>query len=299
MRVLVTGSSGRIGRAIWCALVRAGHSPVGLDRAPASTTAFVGDVGDPALVADALADVQAIIHTAALHAPHVGLVADEQFQRINVDATVALADAARQRGIVPFLLTSTTALYGSAVPSEGPALWIDENTAPQPRSIYHRSKLQAEEALAAMAQDGGLVVTILRMSRCFPESAPTMAVYRLHRGIDARDVASAHVAALHRSGPAVARYIISGQPVFQPGDMASLGSDAAAALTRTVPDLATAFSQRGWRLPLRIDRLYDPTKAISELGWVPRYGWDEVLAELDRNSPEVLPPGAEDSVTPE
>ncbi|SNR86292.1 MULTISPECIES: NAD(P)-dependent oxidoreductase [unclassified Azospirillum] len=299
MRVLVTGSSGRIGRAIWCALGRAGYSPVGLDRAPASTTAFVGDVGDPTLVARALTGVRAVIHTAALHAPHVGLVTDDHFRRINVDATVALADAARQRGIAPFIFTSTTALYGSAVPSKGPALWIDENTVPQPRSIYHHSKLQAEKALAAMAQDGGLTVTILRMSRCFPESAPIMAVYRLHRGIDARDVASAHVAALHRTGSDIARYIISGQPIFEPGDMASLGSDAAAVLTQAAPDLAAAFSQRCWRLPLRIDRLYDPAKAISELGWMPRYRWDEVLAELDRASSEVLPPGAEGNVTSE
>jgi len=37
----------------------------------------------------------------------------------------------------------------------------------------------------------GLAVTVLRLSRCFAEPAPLMAAYRLHRGIDARAVASA------------------------------------------------------------------------------------------------------------
>ena len=59
------------------------------------------------------------------------------------------------------------------------------------KSIYHRTKIEAETFLETEA-NSSLKVTTLRMSRCFPEPAPIMAMYRLHRGIDARDVAEGH-----------------------------------------------------------------------------------------------------------
>jgi nucleoside-diphosphate-sugar epimerase len=119
-------------------------------------------------------------------------VADAEFQRVNVDATLALWRAARAAGVRHFIFTSTTALYGTAPASTSRAAWITEATVPRPRSVYHRSKLAAEQALQDAAADGGPAVTVLRMSRCFPEAAPLMAAYRLHRGIDVRDVAEAH-----------------------------------------------------------------------------------------------------------
>ena len=60
-----------------------------------------------------------------------------------------------------------------------------------------------------------MTVTSLRMSRCFPEPAEFMAWYRLHRGIDRRDVAEAHALALDRRGPP-ATYVISAATPFEP-----------------------------------------------------------------------------------
>ena len=65
-----------------------------------------------------------------------------------------------------------------------------------PTTIYHATKIAAEDLLSIASKQGGLSVTVLRISRCFPEPAHIMAVYRLHRGIDARDVADAHAGAL-------------------------------------------------------------------------------------------------------
>ena len=197
-RVLVTGASGRVGRAV-CVQLWAQHEVHGLDRAPSSTASHVGDLGDEALVQHALEGVQAVVHTAALHAPHVGLLPDAEFQRVNVDATRRLYQLAAQAGVARFVFTSTTALYGAASTPPGRAGWVTEATEPQPRSIYHRSKLAAEAALVEAAAGAGArapVLRILRMSRCFPEAAPLMAAYRLHRGVDARDVARAHALAL-------------------------------------------------------------------------------------------------------
>lgn len=289
MRIVLTGSSGRIGRAIFSALC-AQHEIIGIDRAPFSTTHVVGDFADEVLLRRLLRNADAVIHTAALHAPHVGTMPDEEFRRINVAGTRLIAGEAVAAGIRRFVFTSTTALYGHAV-AAGSCSWIDEDTAPRPRSIYHRTKLEAEDVLNEMA-GAAFAVRVLRMSRSFPEPADVMAAYRLHRGIDARDVADAHATALSNGGAHFQRYIVSGASPFAKEDRDALATDAASVIRRRAPDLAAAFDRRGWRLPRSIDRVYDSSLAGNGLGWHARLGFEEVLAQLDRRSLEVLPPGA-------
>jgi UDP-glucose 4-epimerase len=286
MKILVTGSTGRVGRAIYVRLC-AEHAVVGIDVAPSSTADIVAPIQDAGAAAAALRGVDAVVHVAALHAPHVGHRSDADFDAINVEATRQLARLAIDAGVKRFLLTSTTALYGAGAPQGAPAAWVTEDTPPRPRTIYHRTKLAAERALETHA--GSLAITCLRMSRCFPEPAPLMAAYRLHRGVDARDVAEAHALALDWKGPGFRKLVISGATPFLPADAAALGSEAAAVIAHRAPRIAAAFAARGWRLPARIDRVYDSTRAVAELGWRPRHGFEEVLAELDRGSPEVLP----------
>jgi nucleoside-diphosphate-sugar epimerase len=290
VRVVLTGSSGRIGRAIFAALVRAGHDVTGVDVAPFSTTRIVGDCADGALMARLCEGADAVIHTAGPHAPHVGLTEEAGFERVNVGATAMLYETARAAGCSRFLYTSTTALYGEAV-REGGCTWIDEDTPPQPRTVYHRTKLAAETLLAERARPD-CPVRVLRMSRCFPEPAPAMAAYRLHRGIDARDVAAGHLAALAHKGAPFERFILSGDTPFGPEDCGALAGDTPAVLRERVPALAAAFAARGWALPQRIDRVYAARRAAGALGWRTRFGWEEVIAQFDRASLEVLPPGA-------
>jgi UDP-glucose 4-epimerase len=290
VRVLVTGASGRIGRALMVRLARS-HQVLGLDRAPSSTAHWVGDLGDAGLLRRALQGVEGVVHAAALHAPQVGRLPDAEFQRINVDATRALAEAACAAGVAQFVYTSTTALYGDAATSAQAAGWVDEALVPQPRTVYHRSKLAAEQLLARYAEAGAFGLTVLRMSRCFPETAPQMACARLHRGVDARDVAEAHARALDTARPGSRGYVISGPTPFQPGDVAALKREAPAVLRQRAPALVQAFAERGWALPASIDRVYSPALARRELGWQPRFGFAEVLRQLDDESPEVLPPG--------
>lgn len=290
MRILLTGSSGRIGRAIRGRLASA-HDVVGLDRVPADGTDIVASVEDAAAVAAALDGVDAVVHAAALHAPHVGVEPDARFEAVNVAATAALARACRAAGVRHLVFTSTTALYGDASTPAGRAAWVTEDTVPQPRTVYHRTKLRAEAALAEVAAGGGPAVTVLRMSRCFPEPAPLMAAYRLHRGIDARDVADAHAQALARLPPAGGWrcLVVSGTTPFRPEDAEALWHDAPAVIRLRAPSLAAAFESRGWPLPRRIDRVYDASRARTALGWVPRFDHREVLAQADTGLPTVLP----------
>lgn len=290
MKLLVTGASGRIGRALVVRLARR-HQVQGLDLSPSSTAHWVGDLGDAALLRRALQGVDAVLHTAALHAPQVGLVPDARFQQVNVDATRALAEAACAAGVGQIVYTSTTALYGDAATPPDAAGWVDETLAPQPRTVYHRSKLAAEQLLGALADAGAFGLTVLRMGRCFPEPAPQMALARLHRGIDARDVAEAHARALETARPGSRCYVLSGATPFLREDAAALKCRAPEVLQQRAPALVQAFASRGWPLPARIDRVYSPALAQRELGWQPRFGFLSVLQQLDTESPEVLPPG--------
>jgi UDP-glucose 4-epimerase len=294
MKVLITGAGGRVGGMLRQRL-QAQHGVCGLDRRAAPGVDAVGDLGDASLVARALRGVDAVVHCAALHAPDVGRVGEREFQRVNVDATLALWHAARAAGVRRFVFTSTTALYGTDAAASARAAWITEATPPRPRSVYHCSKLAAEQALreaAEAAAVGGPAVTVLRLSRCFPEPAPLMAVYRLHRGIDVRDAATAHALALADDEPAQPWrcFVIAGATPFVAADAERLWRDAPALLRERVPALARAFDRRGWPLPASIDRVYVPHAAMQALGWRPRHGWHAVLEQLDTGAPGVLAP---------
>lgn len=296
MRVLLTGSSGRVGRAIFGALAGE-HDVIGVDRTVFSTTSVVGDCGDQGVMKPALEGVDAVIHTAGPHAPHVDLVPDAEFERVNIEAMHELYEWAREAGAGVFVYTSTTALYGDAV-QPGACVWIDEDTPPQPRTIYHRTKYAAEVMLESMASEA-LPVRVMRMSRCFPESADRMAAYRLHRGVDARDVGAGHALALTHSGLEFERFILSGATPFEPADCDTLASDPRAVLETRAPAFLAAMDQRGWSLPPSIDRVYSSAKAQEQLGWRPRWGWEEVTAQADRADLEVLPIVAGAATRPE
>ncbi|MDP2562600.1 NAD(P)-dependent oxidoreductase [Psychrobium sp. 1_MG-2023] len=288
MKILITGSAGRIGRAIYIKLMRS-FDVVGLDKVPCSTADFVGDLRDKELIREALNGVDVVIHAAALHAPHVGLFSDSDFQSINVDATEQLALEAIKSGIKQFIFTSTTALYGYASTPHGTAGWIDETTKPQPKSIYHHTKIEAEGKLEQLSNLFNLPVTVLQISRCFPEPADLMAVYRLTRGIDSRDVASAHLCAVQKRLRGFNRFIISGRTPFNSAHCQQLYQAADHVLRTHAPLLANRFEERGWPLPHCLDRVYDSSLAQSTLDWQPNHGVDSVLTLLDSELAEVLP----------
>jgi UDP-glucose 4-epimerase len=285
VKILLTGSSGRVGRAIFGALA-ARHEVVGIDRSPFATTRHVADFTDTRPLGAALQGVDAVIHAAALHAPHVGLFSDAEFQRINVEGTRTLMRLAREAGVRRLVFTSTTALYGHAI-APGQCTWVDEQTLPQPRTIYHRSKLAAEQWLQDTATDD-LQVRVIRMSRCFPEPPERMVLYRLHRGIDVRDVADAHVAALGNDGPAFQRYVVSGRTPFRREDCEALVTRPRDVLAERCPQWLAEYDRRGWALP-GVDRIHDASAAALGLGWRSQRGPESVLEQLAAGSIEVLP----------
>ena len=114
-------------------------------------------------------------------------------------------------------------------------------------------------------------------------------MFRLHRGLDARDVASAHAALLHNGGAPFQRYIACAPTPFRREDCLELATQPRRVLARRAPQLLAEFERRGWPLPLSIDRVYDGSRAVAVLGWQPRYGPDDVLQQYAAGSIEVLP----------
>lgn len=274
MRVLVTGAAGLIGSGV-AARFAADHQVIGLDLRPGPFVEVIGDCVDVAEWRQRIGPIDAVVHTAALHAPHVGQRTDQDFRCANVEATSRLLDFAFGAGATRFVLTSTTSLYGHALEAGDEAIWVDEQLEPRPRDIYDETKLEAERLVAQAG--GSMTVTSLRMSRCFPEPADVMAWYRLHRGIDRRDVAEAHALALGRNGPP-ATYVISAATPFRREDCGQLAGNAAVVIERRCPGLIDRTAAKGWQPPPAIDRVYDGALATRELGFAARFGIESCLA---------------------
>lgn len=279
---MITGSSGRIGRAI-ARIAANTYDVTGIDIVPSETTNIVADVADRERLVRVLEGAHAVIHSGGLHAPHVGLFSDEEFWRVNVRGTAAVASAAITTNVKHLVFTSTTAVFGVTPDAGGIPRWIDARSHPHPRTIYHYTKLSAERNLAILAGPK-LKVTVLRLGRCFPEAVNLMALYRLYRGIDKNDAAAAHLRALDADGPNFAIHIISGTTPFLHEDRELLGTDAPAAILLRCPNLVEEFSKRGWVLPRSIERVYDNSSACEALDWRPQFGFAHVLEAFERGS---------------
>jgi nucleoside-diphosphate-sugar epimerase len=278
VKVLVTGSSGRIGGTIASRLTLR-HQVAGFDLQPGPLTTTIGDVRDTARLAGLLESVDAVIHTASLHVPDLAARSAEEFREVNVAATRRLLGACGEAGVARFVYTSTTSLYGDALlPPGRAAVWVTEELQPRPRDIYDETKLEAEAACRDAARQG-LCCVSLRMSRCFAEEARLVAIYRLYRGVDAQDVAQAHELALSGGRAGFEVYNVSAPSTFTEADCARLLDDASAVVLEHHPWAAREFERRGWLLPRSIDRVYVVDKAIAGLGYRPEHDFASLFRQ--------------------
>ncbi|QOZ27917.1 NAD(P)-dependent oxidoreductase [Bradyrhizobium sp. CCBAU 51753] len=299
MRVLLTGSSGWLGRFLAPKLRRAGHSVVGLDIVSGEATDIIGSVAERAVVDRAFADhgIEAVVHGGALHKPDIARFAPQAFVDVNVTGTLNLLQAAAAAGHDRFVFTSTTSLMISQAirDDEGShAVWLDETSGPlEPRNIYGITKLAAEGLCRLYSREHGLNCAVLRTSRFFPEDDDTIddihgenlkATELLYRRLTVEDAADAHVVALEKA-KGFEVFVISAPPPFARGDVAALKSDAAGVIARYFPDAPALFARRGWRLPHAIGRIYDPTKAERLLGFRATTDFAAVLDALRNGTP--------------
>lgn len=300
MRVLLTGSTGWLGRTLATRLRQAGHTVIGLDIAPGPDTQIVGSVADRGVVRQAFASgIDAVIHTAALHKPDIVRYPEQAFTDVNVTGTLNLLQAAKAAGHDRFVFTSTTSLMISqSVRDEAgdAAVWLDEQTGPlAPRNIYGVTKLAAEGLCRIYAHEHGLPCVVLRTGRFFPEDDDTHAAPSgenlkanelLNRRLTVEDAADAHVAALNRA-PELGfdLFVLSAVTPFSRSEVRELKADAAAVIARHFPDAADLYAAKGWSLPSSIGRVYDASYAERRLGFRCANGFAQVLEALRENRP--------------
>ena len=203
MRFLVTGGAGFIGSHVCERLLQAGHVVWALDdlnpfyspvlkrrnlaeiAAPGRPFTFVqGDVTDPAALEALFAGTRfdQVIHLAARAGVRPSLAEPALYQRVNVEGTVHLLEAARRHGVPKFIIASSSSVYGvnAKVPFQ------EQDPLYQPISPYAASKIACEALGHVYHHVYGLDVVMLRFFTVYgPRQRPDLAIHKFARLIAA------------------------------------------------------------------------------------------------------------------
>lgn len=162
LRVLITGASGFVGRAL---LASAGPLQFRAAVRTASTNKLAGDqvvVGNIDGQTDwsqALAGIDHVVHLAARVLVMKPTAEDRtEYERTNVLGADRLAQAAAVAGVKRFVYLSSIKVNGECAAER--AFRADDE--PQPQDDYARSKLEAERRLSAIGTGSGMAVSIVR-----------------------------------------------------------------------------------------------------------------------------------------
>lgn len=166
-RVLVTGATGFIGRALVPGLAAAGRPLTFATRRRSGSFATiahevpVGDIGRDTDWSGALERVDGVVHLAGhVHiAPERAKGDGSVFDEVNHRGAVRLFEEASARGVQVFVFVSSITVLGVATRPGRP---FTDASAPDPHSAYARSKLAAEQALEAAAARTATRLVILR-----------------------------------------------------------------------------------------------------------------------------------------
>ena len=302
--MVVTGGSGKLGRACVSELISHGYDVVNVDRVfprdrlgriengevdkslePSfSVRADLEDFGETlealAQVDQRYDQVDALVHLAAIPAP--GLVPNHVVFRINTMTTYNVFAAARRLGIRNVVWASSETVLGLPFDTPPPAIPVDEDMAPMPESAYALAKLMGEEMARQFCRwDPALKIIGLRFSnvmeprdyRGFPsfDAEPETRKWNLWGYIDARDGATAIRLALEAP--------LIGAEVF-------IIANAETVVTRPNRELvATFFPGVRYREGAHPNEtLLSIAKARKMLGYEPKHSWRRELGESSGTS---------------
>lgn len=278
-RVAVTGSSGKLGRAVVRHLAEHGWDVVALDRVPSpnpDVTSSVVELTDFGQASDAMTGiddrhvgVDALVHLAAIPAP--GLRANAATFANNMIASYNAYTAALRAGVRKIVWASSETVLGLPFDEPPPYVPVDEDYPPRPNSTYSLVKTLEEELARQLCRwYPDLSMIGLRFSnvmdpedyaafRSFDADA-RLRKWNLWAYIDGRDGAQAVRRALeHRSTGADVFIIANADTVMsRPNDEL---------LAEVFPDVPVKRSVAPHETLLSID------KARRVLGYEPEHSW--------------------------
>lgn len=161
MKILITGSTGFVGRAVVRDLKLRGHGIVRAVRQCESDAIVVESIDDQVVWGAALQGCDVVVHLAA----RVHVMDDTEsnslgeFRKVNVGGTLNIARQAAQAGVRRFIFVSSVKVNGEDTATGRPFTAED---IPRPRDPYGVSKMEAESALRALAGRSGMDIVIIR-----------------------------------------------------------------------------------------------------------------------------------------
>jgi nucleoside-diphosphate-sugar epimerase len=283
-RVVVTGSSGKLGRAAVSHLAEHGWDVVRVDRVPVPGTApeeFIRidltDYGQVVQVLSGVDDrydsVDAVVHLAAIPAP--GLTANAALFTNNVTATYNVFTAAIAAGIRNIVWASSETTLGLPFDVPPPYIPVDENYPARPESNYSLGKHVEEQIAEQLCRwHPDLKMIGLRFSNVmYPEdyvhfpsfdADAMLRKWNLWAYIDARDGAQAIRRALDHEATGMDRFIIANADTVMTRPSAELAREV-------FPGVEVRKELGANETMLSID------KARAVLGYEPEFSWrDEV-----------------------
>ena len=207
MRILLTGSSGRVGRNLLLDGLAARHQVTAFDWAPPQTRLgnvryVAGSVLDRKDLSDAMQGAEAVIHLAAIPYDIPPL---HQVFHINVQGTYHALELAVEHGVRHFLHASSLMAYGFGRNAEAQYLPIDEDHPAASHDTYGVGKLLTEFLCRAFTDKFGLRTLCFRLThftaflRHYGDRFPyddDSGIQGLHEYIESRDLVELLEAAL-------------------------------------------------------------------------------------------------------
>lgn len=169
-RVLITGGTGFIGSHLTDTMIREGYEVIVLDDLSSGKLENIkphfdkanlhfikGDVRDKKVVREALRDIEAVFHLAAITSVPYSIRNPDVTHDVNSVGTMNLLEASSRGDVKRFIYASTCAVYG-----EAEYLPVDEKHLISPISPYAKSKFAAEKHCKEFQKAYGLNTTVLR-----------------------------------------------------------------------------------------------------------------------------------------
>jgi nucleoside-diphosphate-sugar epimerase len=282
-KVLVTGGSGKLGRAVLRDLVEHGYEVLNLDQQalpePICPSVRIdlsnfGEVSAAILggIDERGGPFDAVVHLAAIPAP--GLAANARTITNNVSATYNVFEASRLAGIKNVVFASSETVLGLPFDTPPPYVPVDEGYFPRPESAYSLGKLLDETMAAQFCRwDPDLRIVGLRFSnvmypedyRAFPafDGDPSKRKWNLWAYIDARDGAQAIRRAIQADFKGFEAFVIANADTVMSRSNISL-------LAEVFPDVPQRGNIATNSTLLSID------KAKRMLGFSPQYSWRNI-----------------------